>query len=57
MGKHEAPVPPKIQRVHWFVQICTHHGMHVAGAVILHVTAFIVGAPIVGALMGNGGGH
>lgn len=57
MGKHEAPVPPKVERIHWFVRLCTHHGMHLAGVVTLHIVAFVVATPILVGMGIGGGGH
>ena len=56
MGKHEAPAPPAKVRIHWFVHLCTHHGMHLAGVVTLHVVAFVLAAPVLTAITG-GSGH
>lgn len=57
MGKHEAPVPPKIERIHWIVRICAHHGTHIASLTILHVIAFVMAAPILSNMGIGGGGH
>lgn len=57
MGKHEAPVPPKVERIHWIVRLCTHHGMHLAGVVTLHIVAFVVATPILVGMGIGGGGH
>jgi hypothetical protein len=58
MGKHEAPVPPRVERVHWIVRICTHHGMHAASTLVLHIAVMIAATPILIAMgFGGGGSH